>query len=40
MSIYALVATASHSQAMALRDAIYKHLTFKAYAGLSITVSL
>ena len=37
-SIYALICTASESQALGLRDAIYKHLAFENFIGVTFPV--
>jgi hypothetical protein len=39
-SIEALTATASHNQASALKDLIYKYLTSRASIGVTIPVSM
>jgi hypothetical protein len=37
-SILALIGTASESQALGLRDAIYKHLAFENFIGVTFPV--
>jgi hypothetical protein len=38
-SLYALIGTASQSQASALKDAVYNYLTFKSFIGVRLSVS-
>jgi hypothetical protein len=38
-SIYALIGTASYYQAFALREALYKHLAFETFIGVTFVVS-
>jgi hypothetical protein len=38
-SVYALIGTASESQASGLRDAFYKYLTFESFIGVRLSVS-